>query len=207
MREIAAVTGSQLHAVRLKCQRPSDPPEKPRAGTEVRLPLEHCSFRKVFAIKARHLSHSGALEAAGVVLASRRLSRQRRLHNQRGVFLVYTQAVQAALQQGRSSAPTLRRPVAPASAIAFACGWRLRCAYISSGSNRAEEPVRGKGLSSRVRNSQCVLTKYRPICIAVPPGPGSMPTSSTVCSHPPLHRLPVLILFWQLHEVEVPASF
>ena len=52
------------------------------------------------------------------------------------------QAVLAALQKGRSSAPTLRHQVGQAGAIIMACGWRFRFAYLPSESNPADAPSR-----------------------------------------------------------------
>ena len=53
------------------------------------------------------------------------------------------QAVRAALQKGRSGAPTLRHPVKQAGAISLACGWRWRYGYLPSESNPADDPSRG----------------------------------------------------------------
>ena len=53
------------------------------------------------------------------------------------------QAVRGALQKGRSSAGTLRHPIAQAGAIMLACNLRLRFAYLPSESNPADAPSRG----------------------------------------------------------------
>jgi hypothetical protein len=109
----------------------------------MRLPLCKTEFKRLLSVKARRADHSGGLEAAGVVLGLRRLARDVGLHAHRGAFLVDAQAVQAALQNGRSSAPTLRHACAQAAALALACNWRWRYAYIPSESNPADDPSRG----------------------------------------------------------------
>ena len=142
VRETAAHAGREDHHIRL-CREASDPSERPRCGREKRLPLRRQDFKKVLGIRARRLEHSGALEATAVVIGMRRLSRKPRLHSHRGVFLVDAQAVRAALQKGRSSAGTLRHPVAQAAAVCLACDWRWRFAYLPSESNPADDPSRG----------------------------------------------------------------
>ena len=51
----------------------SDAAEKERRGTPVRLPYAQSSFTDVISMKARHISHSGATEAHGVLLIMTRL--------------------------------------------------------------------------------------------------------------------------------------
>ena len=65
-------------------------------------------FSTDFIVRAKREAHSGALRAAGVVLALRRLSRTIRNHNHRGSFVADAHAVMGALQKGRSFAGTLR---------------------------------------------------------------------------------------------------
>ena len=141
-REVAAHAAGHDHHIRLTLAA-GDPAELPRAGRELRLPLRRSDFKRVLAVRAKKADHSGALEASAVVLGMRRLARRQRWHRHRGVFLVDAQAVLAALQKGRSSAPTLRHPVKQAGAISLACGWRWRYAYLPSESNPADDPSRG----------------------------------------------------------------
>jgi hypothetical protein len=130
------------HHIRLQLDS-DDPVEKPRSGAELRLPLRQRDFKPMLAIKARRKEHSGALEATGVVLGLRRLSRKQALHRHRGAFLVDAQVVMYALQKGRSSAGTLRHQACQAAALCLACDWKIRYAYLPSESNPADDPSRG----------------------------------------------------------------
>mmetsp|Transcript_179202 Transcript_179202/g.568670 ORF Transcript_179202/g.568670 Transcript_179202/m.568670 type:complete len:1089 (-) Transcript_179202:910-4176(-) len=130
-RAAAAHAGRLGHHFRLEGT-PGGQPEKPRSGPGLRLPLRPRQFRVVFGARARYTAHSGALEAHGVVLALRRILRTGRFHAHRGAFLVDAQFVRAALQKGRSSAPTLRLAVAQAGALCLAGDLRLRFGYLPS---------------------------------------------------------------------------
>jgi len=143
-RAAAAHAGQLGHHFRLDGT-PGGKPEKPRGGACFRLPLRPRSFRCVFSARARRAAHSGALEAHGVVLALRRILRTSRHHAHRGAFLVDAQVVRAAMQKGRSSAPTLRLAVAQAGALCLAGDLRLRFGYLPSESNPADDPSRGVG--------------------------------------------------------------
>ena len=94
----------------------------------MRLPLRRADFKTLLAARARRQGHSGGPEAAAVVLGLKRLGRVRRWHGHRGAFPVDARSVQAALQKGRSSAGTLRHPVAQAAALTLACDRRWRYA-------------------------------------------------------------------------------
>ena len=108
----------------------------------MRLALRPRQFRCIFSARARWQAHSGELEAQGVVLALRRLLRCPRVHGHRSTFLVDAQVVRAAMQKGRSSAPTLRRAVAQAGALCLAADFRLRFGYLPTESNPADAPSR-----------------------------------------------------------------
>ncbi len=147
-RDVAAHAGAWDHYLRLTPE-PGDEPERPRVGRELRLGLGQSHFKRLLAVRARKLEHSGSLEATGVVLGLRRLARRAAWHGHRGAFLVDAQAVRAALQKGRSSAGTLRHQVGQAAALLLACDWRMRFAYLPSESNPADAPSRGKKPASR----------------------------------------------------------
>ena len=117
------------------------------------LALSRRDFQELLSIPARHQAHSGALEAIGVELGCRLLSRRARLHGCRGLFLVDAQAVQAALQKGRSSAPTLQRAVRRVGALSLACGWRWRFGYVPSEDNPADDLSRGRRRHPSVRRT------------------------------------------------------
>ena len=143
------------------------------------LPLSRAAFKQVLAARARRADHSGGLEASAVVLGMRRLARQQRLHSHRGCFLVDAQAVLGALKKGRSSAGTLRHPVAQAGALALACNWKLTFGYLPSESNPADDLSRGvlqRGKRKRKRPATVPFSKqlagsYRRFKRAVRAGP------------------------------------
>jgi len=142
VRLAAASAGRDACAMRL--QRGGDEPvEKLRKGTEFRLPVYSAEFKTLISKRARRSDHSGALEAEAVILGLRRLFRGSKACRHRFLFLVDAQAVQGALQGGRSSAPTLRRCVARAAALMLAADARPRFAYLPSESNPADAPSRG----------------------------------------------------------------
>jgi hypothetical protein len=116
------------------------PAERPRHGTEFRLPFGLSRFKPVLSQKARWQTYSGGLEAAAVAQALRLLRRTRSLHGRRGVFLVDAQSVMYALRKGRSSAPTLWHPLRKCAALSIACDWAWRFQYVPSESNAADWP-------------------------------------------------------------------
>ena len=126
--------------------------EKPRRGRLYRLPLRTRHFKRIFTIKARLVEHSGAMEADAATLGLARLARCRRLHASRGLLLVDAKVVEAALRKGRSSAPSLRRPIARSAGILLAAGFRMRYGYIPSESNLvADAASRGAKPVGRIR--------------------------------------------------------
>ena len=126
--------------------------EKPRRGRLFRLPLRTKSFRRVFSLRAKVVGHSGGMEADAAVLGLARLARSRRLHGSRGLLLVDAKVVEAAFRKGRSSAPTLRRPLARGAGVLLAAGFRMRYGYIPSESNIvADDASRGTRPAGRTR--------------------------------------------------------
>jgi len=117
--------------------------EVKRTGRRVDFPLPMSAFKPTFSIRARTIKHSGALEAEAAVLGLRRLARCRRNLGRRGLFLIDARAVECALRKGRSSAPTLRRPLMAAAAVQLAEGLRMRFGYVPSELNPADPPSRG----------------------------------------------------------------
>ncbi len=77
--------------------------EKQSKGSEFRLPLHSADFKTLVSKRARRTAHSGALEAEAAILGLRRLFRGSKACRHRFLFLVDAQAVQGALQRGRSS--------------------------------------------------------------------------------------------------------
>ena len=121
-----------------------DPEEKPKVGSELRLPLTMSDFKVLFSIKAKEVSHSGAMELEVVKLGLLRVTRNARNHGHRGSFLVDAQVLGHALAKGRSSARSLKRGVRAIGAISLAADLRLVYPYLPSESNPADYPSRGK---------------------------------------------------------------
>ena len=83
--------------------------EKPRQGTPVRLPFSMDSFTDVLSIKARHISHSGAMEAHALLLLIKWILRARTRFNTRVLVGIDALAILYAVSKGRTSAPTLQK--------------------------------------------------------------------------------------------------
>jgi hypothetical protein len=118
--------------------------ELPRSGAELRLPISRTSFRTLLSIKAGRVAHSGEMEATGVTLMLRWITRSVERHNRRCCLLVDAQAVLGALAKGRSSAGTLQYNVRRVGALCVATNILARYVYIPSESNPADAPSRGK---------------------------------------------------------------
>ena len=148
-----------------------------RTGRRVDFPVPVKAFKPTFSLRAKRIKHSGALEAEAVVLGLRRLARTGRNLGRRGLFLLDARAVEGTLRKGRSSAPSLRRPLMSAAAVQLAAGFRLRFGYAPSELNPADGPSRGVrtrprdrrpvgaarrisvGLSRRVRSKRSTRTR------------------------------------------------
>ena len=156
-RAVAAGYGEGSCVVRLT-QEDEDPEEIPRAGSELRLPLTMSDLGVLFSMKAKSVSHSGAMELEGVKLGLLRLTRRPRFHGHRGAFLVDAQVVGYALGKGRSSAPSLKRGVLAVAVITLAADLRLVYPYLPSESNPADYPSRGK-VRKRPKRRAAMLAK------------------------------------------------
>ena len=78
-----------------------------RLGSSYRLPVPQSAFRTLLSRRARYSAHSGALEAAGVTLMMKWITRAASRHGHRFCCLVDAQAVLGAASKGRSSAGNL----------------------------------------------------------------------------------------------------
>ena len=114
-----------------------------RLGEAYRLPVSKFAFRTLLSTRATYKAHSGALEAAGVTLMLRLITRSAARHSCRVCCLVDAQAVLGAVAKGRSSSGTLGREVARIGAIAVAADLLVRYVYVPSESNPADAPSRG----------------------------------------------------------------
>jgi hypothetical protein len=120
-----------------------EPLEKARTGCPLRLKVSRYDFRTVVSHRASYKAHSGALEAAGVTMMLRWVTRSNKRHSCRVAALVDAQAVLHALSKGRSSAATIRTEVKRAGAITLGSDILVRYVYIPSESNPADAPSRG----------------------------------------------------------------
>ena len=145
VRRAAAVAGRGAHYIDLEGRPPGGAPVVPRHGAQHTLPIRASAFKTVVSLRAKKVAHSGRMEADAAFLAVRRLVRSARSHHHRALVLIDATAVGAGFQKGRSSASTLRRPIARAMAAALAGGLRLRTGYIPSEWNPADRPSRGAG--------------------------------------------------------------
>jgi hypothetical protein len=117
--------------------------EVARLGSSYRLPLPQSAFRILLSKRAAYTAHSGALEATGVTLMMRWITRAASRHSHRFCCLVDARAVLGAASKGRSSAGTLRKEIARIGAICTAADILVRYVYIPSESNPADAPSRG----------------------------------------------------------------
>jgi len=130
------------HHVRIKKTNATQ--EVARAGARIDLNLGPNKFSTVFSIKAKHRDSPGAMEAKAVVLGFKRILRNKASHRKRLVFGVDAQAIMHALRKGRSSAWSIRRHIAAASASILAGDLRVKFFYVPSEDNVADKPSRGK---------------------------------------------------------------
>ena len=132
---------------------------KDRRGKCCMLPRRQRDFKHVFSVRAKYPGTPGALEASAVVLLLKRLSLKPRWFGHRGVALGDAQAVQSALHKGRTSAPTLRRPIRRAGAMMLACDWRYRHPYCPFESNSADPSSRGRRNRGAMRRQEPSLAR------------------------------------------------
>ena len=142
-RSVGLASGDAGCVIRLTLA-PGDPVEVPRLGTTTRLPLRMDDFKTKFSIRAKSVSHSGAMEMEAVKLALLRLCRNPRLHAHRGVMLVDAQVVGFALRKGRTSAGTLKPTACSIAAVCLAADLKMCYPYLPLESNAADYPSRGK---------------------------------------------------------------
>ena len=121
----------------------NDPVKLPKAGVAHHLGIRVSQFRNILSIKAKHISHPGALEAAAISLALRWLLRSPRKHATRVPLLCDAQAVLHAAVKGRSSAPTFRYELRRIAALSLAGDILVRYIYVPSACNPADAPSRG----------------------------------------------------------------
>jgi len=116
---------------------------KIRVGEPVKVPFRKSDFRIVLSQRKTFDGHSGALEAAGLVLGVKWHLRARSHLSQRLVVPVDAQAVLFAAAKGRSSAPSLRFEIRKLAALALAGNLSIKYLYVPSEYNPADAPSRG----------------------------------------------------------------
>ena len=113
-------------------------------GEPLSLPYSLDTFTPVLSLKAHRREHSGAMEAHGVVLLAQWAARCADRHSARLVTAIDARAVLGAAKKGRSSAATLKRPIARLAATCLAADLQLSCLWVPSAHNPADAPSRGK---------------------------------------------------------------
>ena len=167
MREIGRLNGNDEDHIRLTLDK-YDPPERPRSGRSLRLPLRQKDVKPILQKRATKKAHAGALEATALSLGLQLLARDRDLHEKRWAVLVDSKALRAAAQKGRSSAGAFTFPLRRCAALSIACGWLLRFAYLPSESNPSDWPSRGLNRRQEQSHRKNVVqkdgkfVKYRP---------------------------------------------
>eukprot|EP00439_Symbiodinium_sp_Y106_P074706 s3085_g14.t1 len=126
-------------------QVPGEETEQTRIGTPHRLKVSKKAFRTVVSARAGYKAHSGVLEAHGLLLTLKWLTRSRRKHHKKVVILVDAKAVLGAAAKGRTSSPSLRGVIRAVAAHSLASDLLVKLIYIPSESNPADAPSRGKG--------------------------------------------------------------
>ena len=121
----------------------TDEPERPRLGEPHRLNLSKQSFRDVISMRRRHMAHPGSLEASGLLLLLRWISRSRLHHSLRVPILVDAQAVLGAAAKGRTSANSIKRDLCNIAAVTLASNMLAAYVYIPREENPADAPSRG----------------------------------------------------------------
>lgn len=131
---------------------------KKRVFTPVKINVAWKRFRTILSTRRKHVAHSGALEATGVVLGLKWYLRKKQHHATRLPMLVDAQAVLGALVKGRSSAPTLFREIRRAAALSIAGDLLVKYIYVPSEVNPADGPSRGVRRTVHERSSVHLLS-------------------------------------------------
>ncbi len=131
----ATIAGRGPHILHFKGT-PCSGDDKPRRGASL-------------SSRTRRRGHSGQLEAEAVLIAIRRIARERRLHSHRSLVRMGGASVLAALRKGRSSAKTIRGAVRRVSGFMLAANIRIRFGYVPSEWN----PADARSMGGRTRHN------------------------------------------------------
>ena len=116
---------------------------KVQVGTCHRLRIGKNTHRTVISCAKRYNARSGSLEATGVVLLARWLSRSPRQHQKRHAVLVDARSILGAAARSRTSAPSYWKEIRRLAAYAIGCDMLMEYVYVPSESNPADAPSRG----------------------------------------------------------------
>jgi hypothetical protein len=141
---------------------PTDEPEKTRLGTPHCLSLSKRAFRDVLSVKKRRDAHPGSLEASGLLLLLKWLTRSTRHFSRRVPVLVDAQAVLGAASKGRTSAKSIGQDLRRIAVVTFSSDILPSYVYIPSEDNPADAPSRNK------QQRKCGMRGSRPVIGKLP---------------------------------------
>jgi len=137
---------------------PSDKLQK-RRGQPIRLPFGKESFTDVLSLRAKVVSHSGAMEAHGLLLLVQWVLRSRARFSSRLIAGIDATAVLAAALKGRSSAGTLRGTMRSVGAHCLAGDLLLYPLWVPSRHNPADAPSRGHRRRPKIRTKPSKVSR------------------------------------------------
>ena len=142
-REVGRLAESKGAYVRLaRDGGPTDEAEKPRLGTPHRLNLSKRALRDVISAKKTRDAHPGSLEASGLLLLLKWITRSSKNFSRRIPVLVDAQAVLGAAAKGRTSAGSISLDVKRIAVVIFSSDILPSYVYIPSEDNPADAPSR-----------------------------------------------------------------
>ena len=121
---------------------PTDEPEKTRLGTPHVLGFSKRAFRDVISFKKRRDAHPGSLEASGLLLLLKWITRSSKHHSKRVPILVDAQAILGAAAKGRSSARSINLDMKRIAVVTFSADLLAAYVYVPSEDNPADAPSR-----------------------------------------------------------------
>ena len=121
-------------------------PERVGSGNGVRWLGICVGWEEVFRVRWKEKEASNILETRMVVLALKRIGRQREFWGKKLVLAVDNLATLGVMGKGRSSVRALLRLARTAGALCLAYGFRLLLRWVVSKKNHADGPSRQVGL-------------------------------------------------------------
>ena len=121
---------------------PTDEAEKPMLGIPHQLNLSKRAFRDVISAKKTRDAHPGSLEASGLLLLLKWITRSSKNFSRRIPVLVDAQAVLGAAAKGRTSAGSISLDMKRIAVVVFSSDILPSYVYIPSEDNPADAPSR-----------------------------------------------------------------